>query len=57
MVWASKDITASDGGNKMGEEDTVVVINDRTMLVSGSTESGATVGFAIVSGAVMSEWW
>jgi hypothetical protein len=39
---------ASEGGSKSGDEETVVVMSERRMLVSGSTANGA--GRGIVAG-------
>ena len=42
-------MTASEGGRRKGEEETVVVIHDRRTFVSGSTANGEGPGVLGIS--------
>jgi hypothetical protein len=45
VVLARTDIIASDGGRRRGEDEIVVVIRERRMLVSGRIANGADSSF------------
>jgi hypothetical protein len=48
-------MTARDGGRRRGDEDMVVVINDRRTLVSGSTANGDGGDCDAIAGAGCSD--